>query len=315
MSAHAIGSLKFGGMSLGLFLPVSGRAAGTEAIVEAAIAAEASGFGAVWSGERAVQPTQVGSTYPYGEGAGYPLPFDSPFLDALTTLAFVAGRTSAITVGVSVSVLPLHHPLQLARVASTLGLLSGGRFVLGVGVGWMQEEFAALGVSFKDRGRMSDQHLEVVRRLWKERTVAHDGQYYPFTDVGFEPKYPVPIWVGGEGKAARRRAGYFGDSWFPQFVRITPKRLAELHQEVRVFADQAGRDPDAVRLAACAPVEITAGDISGSDDQLRGSAGQVRAAIESFAEVGVDHLALRFTAPTWSDRKRQFEQLARVLSR
>ncbi|MDQ6772187.1 MAG: LLM class flavin-dependent oxidoreductase, partial [Candidatus Dormibacteraeota bacterium] len=155
-------------MELGIFLPISGRAAGPETLTAAAEQAERCGFGAVWSAERIVQPWEIRTPYPYSDDNVFIVPPDRPFLDSMSCLAFLAGRTERIKLGISVLVLPYRHPLYWARVAASVDLLSGGRFILGAGCGWMAEEFAALGVDYAARGRITDEQLQVLRRLWAE---------------------------------------------------------------------------------------------------------------------------------------------------
>ena len=300
-------------MELGVFLPVSGRAAGPEVLNEAARSAEAQGFAAVWSAERIVQPVQVRTPYPYDASGNFIVPPDRPFLDALTCLAFLAACTTRIKLGISVTVLPYHHPLRLARVVATLDSLSHGRFLFGVGVGWMREEFNALGVAFEERGRVSDEQIQVFRKLWSSEQASFEGTHYHFDDVVLQPRRRLPIWVGGEGKAARRRAGRFGDYWFPYFVRISPAELGKLFGEVRTFAAQANRPPDAVQLAACTQIEVTTSDVPQEADRLRGSPQQLAEALSVWQQVGVEHLALQFMVGRWPDRKEQIAQLADVV--
>jgi probable F420-dependent oxidoreductase len=280
-------------------------------LTDAARQAERLGFDAVWSAERVVQPWSIDTPYPYGEDGAFIVPPDRPFLDAMTCLAFLSGRTERVRLGVSVLVLPYRHPLYWARVAASLDLLSSGRFILGVGVGWMAEEFEALGAPFAERGRMSDEQLEILRRLRAEERAGFEGRHYRFHDVSFHPKAPaMPVWVGGEGRAARRRAGRFGDAWFPYFVRITPAELGRLHQEVRDHAREAGRDPDGVALTVCRSIELTPGAVAVEPDRLRGSPEQLAEALRSHAEAGVSHLALQFTARRWPERTEQIERFA-----
>ena len=299
-------------MELGVFLPVSGRAAGPEVLTEAAGQAERLGFDVVWSAERVVQPASIETPYPYGEDGVFIVPPDRPFLDAMTCLAFLSGRTERVRLGVSVLVLPYRHPLYWARVAASIDRLSGGRFILGIGVGWMEEEFAALGAPFAERGRVSDEQLEILRRLRAaDGPASFEGRHYRFADVAFHPKAPgMPVWVGGEGRAARRRAGRSGDAWFPYFVRILPEELARLHEEVRGFARDAGRDPSSVSLAVCRSVELTPSPVAQEPDRLRGSAEQLAESLRAHAAAGVAHLALQFTAPRWPDRAAQIERFA-----
>lgn len=300
-------------MELGVFLPVSGRAAGPEVLTEAARTAEAQGFDAVWSAERIVQPVEVRTPYPYDAAGTFIVPADRPFLDALTCLAFLAGCTARIKLGISVTVLPYHHPLRLARVAATLDHLSNGRFLFGVGVGWMREEFDALGVAFDERGRISDEQIQVFRRLWSSEQTSFEGTYYRFEDVVLQPRRPLPIWVGGEVRAARRRAGRLGDYWFPYFVRITPAELGRLFEEVRMFAAEANRPPHAVRLAACMQIEVTAVDVPQESDRLRGSPRQLAEALTAWRQAGVEHLALQFMVGRWPERKDQIARLAEAV--
>ncbi len=300
-------------MELGVFLPISGRAAGPQTLTAAAEQAEELGFDAVWSAERVVQPLEIRTPYPYSEDGVFIVPPDRPFLDSMSCLAFLAGPTHRIKLGVSVLVLPYRHPLYWARVAASVDALSEGRFILGVGCGWMAEEFAALGIDYADRGSITDEQLELLRRLWSEERITHHGKHYAFENVAFHPKRPVPVWVGGEGRAARRRAGRFGDAWFSYFVRITPDELHQLHDEVRAFAVEAGRDPDHVRLAACRPVEVTRKPQPQDPARLRGTPDQLAEAVRAYRAAGVDHLALQFMVPRWPDRFEQIERFASAI--
>jgi len=302
-------------MQLGVFLPISGRAAGPETLREAAQSAEAQGFDAVWSADRVVTPGQIATPYPYVEDHEFIVPPDRPFLDSLTCLAFLAGCTERVTLGVSVLVLPYRHPLYWARVAASIEQLSQGRLIMGVGVGWMEEEFAALGVPFKERGRRTDEQLEIVARLWAEERVSHRGGFYPFDDLAFYPKPMrggrIPIWVGGEGAAAQRRAAKYGDAWFPYFVETTPAELRAGRENVRRLAAAAGRDPEAVRLTCCRPIEVTRGPVAPDERRLRGSPEQLVEALQAYRALGVHHLALQFMVPRWPDRVEQVERFAR----
>ncbi|HEX6799639.1 MAG TPA: LLM class F420-dependent oxidoreductase [Ktedonobacterales bacterium] len=302
-------------MELGVFLPISGRAAGPETLRGAAQSAEAQGFDAVWSADRVVTPWTIQTEYPYAEGGGFIVPPEKPFLDSLTCLAFLAGCTERIRLGISVLVLPYRHPLYWARVAVSIERLSRGRLTMGVGVGWMREEFAALGVSFDDRGRMTDEQLELLGKLWTEEHVTFEGRFYPVRDLAFTPKpmqQPrIPIWVGGEGKAAQRRAARYGDAWFPYFVTITPDELHAGYDNVRRLAAEYGRAPDAVRFACCRPIEVTREPVPQDDAHLRGTPEQLVEALRRYRDaIGVEHLALQFMVPRYPDRMEQIARFA-----
>ena len=243
------------------------------------------------------------------------VPADRPFLEPLTCLAFLAACTERIALGMSVMVLPYRSPLHAAKIATTIDHLSRGRLILGVGVGWMAEEFAALGAPFRERGAMADEQLEVIRRLWEEERPSFDGRFYRFDEVGFSPKPfqapRIPIWVGGEGRRAQRRAARAGDAWFPYFVRITAAELAARFEDVRRLAAEAGRDPERLALTCCLPVEVTPGPVPQEADRLMGSPEQLVVALRAFEKIGVAHVALQFMVPRWPERQEQVERFAR----
>jgi probable F420-dependent oxidoreductase len=302
-------------MKFGVFLPISGRAAGPDTLMEAARSAEAQGFDAVWSADRVVTPWDIHTSYPYSENNEFIVPPDRPFLDSLTCLAFLANCTQKITLGISVLVLPYRHPLYWARVAVSIEQLSRGRLIMGVGVGWMVEEFAAQGISFMDRGRMTDEQLQIIAKLWTEEHSSFNGEFYRFQDLAFYPKplqQPrIPIWVGGEGIHAQRRTAKYGDAWFPYFVKITSRELKAGYDNVRQLAAAAGRDPAQIRLACCRPIEVTAMSVPQEEEHLRGNPEQLLEALRAYREIGVNHLALQFMAPRWPERAEQIERFAR----
>lgn len=302
-------------MKFGVFLPISGRAAGSATLTEAAREAEALGYDSVWAADRIVIPWEIKTPYPYSEEQQFIVPPDRPFLEPLSCLAFLAGRTERIILGMSVLVLPYRHPLYWAKVATTIDHLSNGRLILGVGVGWMAEEFEALGAQFKDRGNLSDEQLEFISVLWRQDRVRFEGRYYRSDDIAFYPKPlqkpRIPIWVGGEGARAQRRAAEYGDAWFPYFVRITPRELARRFENVRSHAAKAGRKPDEIRFACCLPIEVSRDPVAQEEDRLRGTPEQLAQALVRYREIGVEHIALQFMVPHWPERRAQIERFAR----
>ncbi len=302
-------------MKLGVFLPVSGRAAVPEVLMEAARQAETLGYDSVWAAERLVNPWAMTTRYPYSANQQWFVPPDSPFLEPLTCLAFLSGCTEKVSLGISVAVLPYRHPLYTARVATSIDTLSKGRLILGVGIGWMVEEFDSLGVTFKDRAGMSNEQLEIFNLLWKEERPRFQGRYYHFDEVAVSPK-PVqkprfPIWIGGESEAAQRRAGKYGDAWFSYFVKITPQDLTARFANVRQSAAGVGRDPTAINLCCCRPVEVTREPVPQEEDTLRGTPEQLIEALKRYQEIGVAHIALQFMVGRWPERKQQIERFGK----
>jgi len=301
-------------MEFGLFLPVSGRSATRGTLRDYAQFAERLGFQQLWAAERLVIPWTIDTAYPYAEGGTFIVPPDRPFLESLTVLAFLAGCTERIKLGVSVLVLPYRHPLQWAKVASTIDVLSEGRFTLGVGVGWMKEEFDALNAPFAERGRVSDEQLDLLCGALTEERCTFEGQHYRFRDIAFNPKgynrTRPSIWVGGEGAAAQKRAARYGDAWFPYFVRITPADLAARWDNVQRQAEASQRDPSDIELNLNLPVWVTEEPVPQEAGVLSGTPEQLEAAIEPFRELGVRHLALQFMVPRYPERLVQIERFA-----
>jgi probable F420-dependent oxidoreductase len=189
-------------MQIGIHLPQYGRVASPEAVRRAAQHAEALGFHGVWVSDHIVHP--AAQDYP------------SPYLyDPLVTLTYAAAVTEHVALGTSVLVLPHHNPLELANALASLDRLSGGRVVVGAGVGWSELEFAALGYDFANRGERTDEIVEVLRACWRDDPTEYHGEHYSFADLRVLPKpaHDIRIWVGGSGAAARRRAITKGDGF------------------------------------------------------------------------------------------------------
>jgi probable F420-dependent oxidoreductase len=304
-------------VDFGVFLPVSGRAATRAGLIHAAQAAEESGFTTVWAADRIVIPWNIETPYNYNWSGSFFVPPEAPFLEPLTVLSFLAGATERLRLGVSVLVMPYRDPVYWSKTVATLDELSEGRFILSVGVGWMAEEFAALGHAdlFKPRGRVADEHLEIFRTLLSEKHASHNGEFYDFSDIAFEPKGHqsrgrIEVWVGGEAKPSQRRAGRYGDSWFPYFPRVTPEDMAERYRYVRQVAEEAGRDPNQVALNCCLSVEITEDDVTQEADLLRGSPRQVYERLEHFREIGVRHCGLQFLVGRYPQRLEQMRRFS-----
>ena len=299
-------------MKLGVFLPVSGRAAVPEVLTEAARQAEDLGFDSVWAAERLVNPWSMDTRYPYKEDEQWFVSPESPFLETLTALTFLAGVTEKVQLGASVVVMPYRHPLFTARVATSIDTLSKGRLILGVGIGWMPEEFASLGVDFKSRAAQSEEQLQIFNLLWSEERPEFHGTHYDFEPVAVNPR-PVqeprfPIWIGGESPPARRRAAKYGDAWFSYFVKIAADDLTSRFQEVKQMGADAGRDPDEIKLCCCRPVHVTDEPVPQDPEDLKGTPEQLIEAFQPWLAAGVEHMALQFIVGRWPERKEQIQR-------
>jgi probable F420-dependent oxidoreductase len=225
--------------------------------------AERLGFESVWVPEHLVLPTRIRSRYPYAPDGVPPFTPDAPHLDPLLLLMHVADATTTVRLGTSVYLLPLRHPLVTARLAMSLDVLSGGRLTLGVGVGWLAEEFEAAGIDFHTRAARTRECVRALRALWTEAEPEFHGRFFSFGPLRFEPK-PVqkphpPIVFGGESEAALRRAAALGDGWYG--VGHTPESAAAQVEKVRARLVAEGR--------AGVPFEVTvshAGGVVTSDD-------------------------------------------------
>jgi probable F420-dependent oxidoreductase len=305
-------------MDFGVFLPVSGAACTRAGLRHAAETAERLGFSTVWAADRIIIPWRIESSYAYSWSGSFIVPPEKPFLESMTALAFLAGATETVKLGVSVLVAPYRDPVHWAKVAATIDWLSEGRFILGVGIGWMREEFDALGrgTVYARRGEVADEQLQVARNLFSEEHCSFHGRHYRYEDIAFYPKAhdePVPIWCGGESRAAQRRAGRYGDAWFPYFARVTPGDLRARYENVRRAAAEFERDPDEIGFHCCLSVEVTDEPVPQEPDRLRGTPEQLAEALAAFAEVGVEHVALQFLVGRYPERLAQMERLMPVL--
>jgi probable F420-dependent oxidoreductase len=212
------------------------------------------GVESVWVSEHLVVPARYRSRYPYTDDGRMPAWPYIDFVDPIDTMAYLAALTRRVRVGSAVLVLPAHQPVVLAKRVATVDVLSRGRVLLGVGVGWLAEEFAAAGVPFEHRGARADEYIQALRALWSQPDATFHGRFVDFDAVQSDPKPVhggVPIVVGGHSEAAARRAGVLGDGFYPLGVDV--ERFGELADVMRTAARDAGRDPDAVELT-CWPV-------------------------------------------------------------
>ncbi len=225
------------------------------AFEEVAVGADELGYESAWLPEHLVFPLRVEGELIPGEEHP-PVPPTVPIFDACAYLSYLAARTGRLRLGTFVYLLAIRHPFVGARAFATLDVVSGGRAICGVGAGWLRPEWDAVGIDPATRGPRLDEAIGVVRRLWTEPEIAHDGPHFPFEPVAFEPK-PVqaggpPIHVGGESGRALRRAATLGDGWLG--MAHTPATAADQVGRLRGLAEEAGRDPGLVEVTVMGEV-------------------------------------------------------------
>jgi probable F420-dependent oxidoreductase len=240
-------------MHIGLLFANGARAAEPDHAATLAVAAEAAGYESLWTAQHVVLPVSYESRYPYAESGTLPGSTSLALPDPLVWLAWVGALTSRIRLATGVFILPQQHPLVVAKQVATLDRLTGGRVILGVGAGWLREEFEALGADFDQRGRRLDESIEVLRRAWSPGPTTFDGATMSFPPVHVEPtpSNPIPIIVGGHTEAAARRAGRVGDGYFP--IGCDAERLTHLVGVMRTEAERLGRDVASLELTVDAP--------------------------------------------------------------
>ena len=242
-------------MKFGLRYCNTGRFTDPRRAIELVQAGEQAGFESVWTVEHTVVPEGYQSQYPYspdGKMAGGM--HDFPLPDPLIWMSYVAAATTHLKFATGILILPQHNPVIAAKQVATLDHLTGGRILLGIGVGWLEEEFDALGVPFADRGRRTDEYIAALRELWTADKPTFQGEFVSFDRAHCQPQPhdgAVPIIVGGHSRAAARRAGRLGDGFFP--ARGLSAELVDLAKRT---AEESGRDPEALEITASVPEDL-----------------------------------------------------------
>jgi probable F420-dependent oxidoreductase len=286
-------------MKFGFYLPNHGPTARPEPLAAIARKGDELGFYCMVAGDHILVPENIESPYPYTIGGEFPGGSSGEYFEQLTLLTYLAGVTQQIRLVPSVMIVPHRPPLLAAKILATLDVLSQGRLTLGVGVGWMEEEFRALGAPpFAQRGAVTDEYLRAFKELWTSEDPNFQGKYCQFSNLKFLPK-PVqqphpPIWVGGHSRPAIRRAARLGDGWHPVgAIPATPLEPEELAQSVALlhrYAEAAGRDPARLDVSMKAPLYDASPGASGTRRRFSGSPDQILQDVQTYAEVGVTHL-------------------------
>lgn len=298
-------------MKYGLFIQTTGRGQTDPASISAiAEAADRLGFDTAWIGDHIVVPETIESRYPFTRSGTFPMKYSDPFLEPLSTITFVLAKTTRLRVGPNVLIVPYRNPVVAAKTLATMDWLSGGRLTVGVGVGWMREEFVAVDAPpFEQRGRVTDEYLDVFRKIWTEELASHSGPNYQLGPVYAEPR-PVqqphpPIYVGGHAAPALRRVARIGAGW--NAWRLSPAGVAEHRVRLNQELAAVGRSPESVEI--CLAQLLAVVDNAPADrPALTGSVAQIVEDLRAYREAGVGLVSLLLRAGTAEDTIAQMER-------
>jgi probable F420-dependent oxidoreductase len=270
-------------MRFGVAIPQTGPFVDAEVQLRMASEIEAMGYDSIWVSDHVIVPAGEGYTF-------------EVIHEPLALLAWLAGRTTRVTLGISVLILPYRDPVFTAKFLGSADVLSGGRIILGVGAGWLEKEFEALSASFADRGPVTDEYLRVIRNLWETETSSFSGRWKSYQDMRMFPKQhagrtgTIPIVVGGNLAPSIRRAAELGDGWHP--INQSPEQLRASIQQYHAACQRFGRSPGQVVLR-----HMPAGRVAPEGRApLTGSVEEQRADVVAYREAGLDELMLSLAA-------------------
>ena len=316
-------------MQIGFNLPISGPTSSPESLIRIARQGEALGYDYLTLTDHVVLPNLRVPGYPYSESGEFFGEGPERRYEQLTAAAFIAAKTTRIRLVLAVMVVP-HRPTVLAaKMLSTIDVLSGGRLVVGIGVGWLQAEFnAVVGPAFAERGPVTDEYLSAFRSLWTQEAPRFDGNWVKYDGILFEPK-PVqkphpPIWVGGESRPSLRRAARFGDAWYPigsnkkHLLDTLPRYRAGI-ERLRQLTAEAGREPASVGLTYRVKRYGEAMPEKASDGERRlfsGTTGDIIADLRALRDLGVAAVDIDFERTDPDDSMAEMRRFReRVISR
>ncbi|MFT6582586.1 MAG: putative F420-dependent oxidoreductase [Alphaproteobacteria bacterium] len=310
-------------MDYGYGVPTRGDLATPEGINKIAQHGEALGYNHVYVNDHIVVPGDISSRYPYSAAGDWPGAPMGEAMEQLVLLSYLARATEKARLLTSVMVVPHRNPVVTAKMLATIDVLSKGRVTVGCGVGWMREEFEAIGTApYDKRGKVIDEYLEIFKELWTKDRPHYDGEFSSFSNIAFLPK-PVqnphpPLWIGGESPLAMRRAARLGDGWYPlganpQFPLDTMESYAAGVAQMKTELEKQGRDSAEFSFAYlvnwyAAPGDGKAHDggrllFTGSNDEIRGD-------VDAMRELGVKHLMLNFLSNDMSETLDQMSRFA-----
>lgn len=275
---------------LGFTVPQFGEYAGPEALLKVARKAEDLGCDSLWVAERLLYPRNPKAPYPGSADGSLPLAYRRS-LDPLATLAYLAAVTSQVRIGAFIN-LTFHNPVLLARELGTIDALSQGRLDVGFGVGWSPDEFEAMGVPMRDRGRRAEETLQVLEAIWRDNPVEFEGRYFRVPESYFDLK-PVqkprpPIYMGAYAPAAMSRVARLADGWIPAGVPLGA--MEQMFAAIKQGAAEAGRNPDSLKLIVVAHAEFHPAPLGDDRPIFAGSAEQIEADILATRQLGAEEL-------------------------
>ena len=292
-------------MRYGFYLPTRGPLGNPDDISAIAKAGENLGYFTIVFGDHIVFPVEISSSYPYTVDGGFPGVGDA--LEQLNLMSFVAGITETVRLVNSVMILPHRNPLATAKMLATIDVLSKGRLTVGVGVGWMREEFEALSApDFDKRGAASNEYLEIFKKCWTQDPVSHDGEFYSFKELRCMP-HPVqdphpPIWIGGHSSAALRRVSKYADGWHPVGATsaspLPPEEFRNLLDRLKALMEVEGRDYDDLTISFKAP-SYDPGLVPEGHGRLlfTGSPERIAQDVRDYQAMGVHEVVFDFRTP------------------
>jgi probable F420-dependent oxidoreductase len=309
-------------MRYGFYLPTRGATASPEALETLVTRGEALGFSSVVIADHIVFPVAIKSRYPYTVSGAFPGQGDA--LEQLPLMAFVAAKSRTLRLISSVMILPYRNPVVTAKMLATIDVLSRGRVTVGVGVGWLREEFEALAAPpFERRGAVTDEYIRIFKALWTQDPASFRGEFYRFEAVRCLP-HPIqkphpPIWVGGHSKLALRRVARLGDGWHPvganPAVPLRPPELRASIEELFRLTEAEGRDPSTLTISYKAPIYDVGQGVDGGDERRPFSGGgqAIVDDVATFARLGVSELIFDFRSERLAESLERMERFAPIL--
>jgi probable F420-dependent oxidoreductase len=297
----------------GLDVGIYGPLADPQTILQLALQAEETGFESIWLADHVAFPVAFKSEYPYSAKGGFPTSFSDPLMEPVATMAVLVGATRRVRIGTAALIMPYRNPVLLARMLVTLDQFSGGRIVLGAGVGWLEEEFNVLGsYDFKKRGRVTDEYLEIFKAICAGGEVAYRGETYAFASVFSSPgsvqRPHPPILIGGLSNAALRRVVRHGNGWLA--VSAPPDKLRERLDVLGRLATEAGRRLDDFSLAY--KMFLNIGEAKpgpfGAREPGTGSLAEIIDDLQRLFDLGFRKIIVRYRGSSGADQRSQIDR-------